>query len=82
MFIKKKRCTCFKDFNFQYNGYFCYCGSGIRLGIPIHHIIEKLACLDIPVKNFMNNVASGKDVDCWQEPFLKMAMLKVKEDMK
>ena len=26
-------------------------------------------------------MASGKDADCWQEPFLKMAMLKVKEDI-
>ena len=27
------------------------------------------------------SVACGKNTDCWQAHFLKMAMLKVKEDM-
>ena len=55
--------------------------SGIRLSISICHTIWKLACLDFPFVNFINSVVCRKDVVCWQAPFTKMAMLKVKEDI-
>ena len=32
-------------------------------------------------KCYKHGVACGKDTDCWQVPFLKMAILMVKEDM-
>ena len=36
-----------------------------------------LACLDFPLIH--NDSIIHKEVDCWQAPFSKMAMLKIKE---
>ena len=45
--------------------------SWLRVGLP-----QFFRC-----KFHKHSVACGKDVDCWQAPFLKMAMVKVREDM-